>query len=237
MNEEFIRIKAILGEEKFTALKNSTVAVFGIGGVGSYAFEALVRSGVGTVHIFDSDTVAVSNLNRQLIALKSTLGKSKTEVALKRAADISDDVRVVEHNMFYSPETADSVDLTQFDYIIDAIDTVTCKTELICRAKAAGVPIISVMGTANKLDPLKLTVTDIYKTSGCPLARVMRNTLRKRGIEGLEVVYSTEESITAQPFGEYRESGRPCPASAVFVPGAAGLIAAAQVIKNILKER
>lgn len=237
MNEEFIRIGALLGEEKFLSLKNSTIGVFGIGGVGSYAFEALVRSGVGTIHIFDSDTVAVSNLNRQLIALKSTLGKSKTEVALKRAADISDAVRVVEHNMFYSPETADDVDLTQFDCIIDAIDTVTCKTELICRAKESGVPIISVMGTANKLDPTKLTVTDIYKTRGCPLARVMRNTLRKRGVESLEVIYSTEEPIKALPFGELRESGRPCPASAVFVPACAGLMAAARAVKIILKEK
>ena len=237
MNEEFVRIKALLGEEKFTALKNSAVAVFGVGGVGSYAFEALVRSGVGKVHIFDSDTVAVSNLNRQLIALKSTLGKSKTAVAALRAADISDEVQVVEHNIFYSSETADSVDLTQFDCIIDAIDTVTCKTELICRAKGAGVPIISVMGTANKLDPTKLTLTDIYKTRGCPLARVMRSALRKKGIENLEVIYSTEEPIKSQPFGEDRESGRPCPASAVFVPAAAGIMAAAQAVKIILKEQ
>lgn len=234
MNEEFIRIGALLGEESFLMLKNSTVAVFGIGGVGSYAFEALVRSGVGTIHIFDSDTVAQSNLNRQIIALKSTLGKSKTQVALKRAADISHNVKVVEHNMFYCPETADSIDLTQFDFIIDAIDTVTCKTELICRAKEGGVPIISVMGTANKLDPTKLTLTDIYKTRGCPLARVMRNTLRKRGIESLDVIYSTEEPIKSKPFGEVRESGRPCPASAVFVPASAGIMAAAQAVKIIL---
>lgn len=234
MKEEFIRISALVGQENFKRIQNSTVAVFGVGGVGSYAFEALVRSGVGTIHIFDSDIVAVSNLNRQIIALGSTVGQEKTAVAARRAADITAEVKVVEHDMFYSPETAHSIDLSQFDYIIDAIDTVTCKTELICRAKAAGVPIISVMGTANKLDPTKLCVTDIYKTSGCPLARVMRGTLRKKGIDSLQVVYSTEEPIIVQPFGEYRESGRPCPASAVFVPGAAGLIAAAQAVKNIL---
>ncbi len=237
MKEEFIRIGALVGEESFQRLQNSTVAVFGVGGVGSYAFEALVRSGVGTIHIFDSDSVAVSNLNRQIIALRSNIGQAKTAVAAKRAADISEGVEVVEHNMFYCVETAGSVDLKQFDYIIDAIDTVTCKTELICRAKEMGVPIISVMGTANKLDPTKLTLTDIYKTRGCPLARVMRNTLRKRGIESLEVIYSTEEPIKSQPFGEVRQSGRPCPASAVFVPASAGLMAASRAVKSIIEKQ
>lgn len=233
--EEFVRIAALLGEEKFSKLKNATVAVFGIGGVGSHAAEALVRSGVGTVHAFDSDTVAVSNLNRQSVAFKSTVGKEKTEVLKEKASDITDKVKVICHNFFYSPETADEVDLKQFDFIIDAIDTVTCKTELIVRAKELGVPIISVMGTANKLDPLKLVCTDVYKTSGCPLARVMRTTLKKRGVKKLDVIYSTETPIKVEDFGEHRETGRPCPASAVFVPAAAGLAAASKAVEYLTK--
>ena len=233
--EEFVRIAALLGEEKFNKLRNATVAVFGIGGVGSYTAEALIRSGVGTVHAFDSDTVETSNLNRQSVALKSTMGKNKTEVLKEKAADITDKVNVICHNVFYSPETADSIDLKQFDFIIDAIDTVTCKTELIVRANELGVPIISVMGTANKLDPMKLSFTDIYKTSGCPLARVMRTALKKRGVKKLDVIYSTETPIKAQDFGEYRQTGRPCPASAVFVPAAAGLAAAAKAVEFLTK--
>lgn len=233
--EEFVRIAALLGEEKFNKLRSATVAVFGIGGVGSHAAEALIRSGVGTIHAFDSDTVAVSNLNRQSVAFKSTVGKEKTEVLKKKAEEITDNVKVVCHNVFYSPETADGIDLTQFDFIIDAIDTVTCKTELIVRAKEFGVPIISVMGTANKLDPLKLVHTDIYKTSGCPLARVMRTTLKKRGVKKLDVIYSTETPIRVEDFGEYRDTGRPCPASAAFVPAAAGLAAAAKAVEYLTK--
>lgn len=235
MNEEFIRISALLGQEKFEKLQNAIVAVFGIGGVGGAAAEALIRSGVGTIHAFDSDTVAVSNLNRQAVAFKGTVGKSKTAVLKEMAKEISDSVTVIPHEIFYSPDTADSIDLTQFDFIIDAIDTVTCKTELIARSSALGVPIISVMGTANKLDPLKLTVTDIYKTEGCPLARAMRAALKKRGVKKLTVIYSTETSIKAEDFGEYRETGRPCPASAIFVPAAAGLIAAQNAVKYLTK--
>ncbi len=236
MNEEFIRIGALLGQEKFDKLRKASVAVFGIGGVGGAAAEALIRSGVGTLHAFDSDTVAKSNLNRQSVAFKSTIGRSKTEVLKEMAKEISDAVTVVPHNVFYSPDNADEIDLTQFDFIIDAIDTVTCKTELIARATALGVPVISVMGTANKLDPLMLTVTDIYKTEGCPLARAMRTALKKRGVKKLTVVYSTELPIKAEDFGEYRQTGRPCPASAVFVPAAAGLIAAQRAVEHLIKE-
>ncbi len=235
MNEEFVRIAALLGQEKFSKLQTATVAVFGIGGVGGAAAEALIRSGVGTVHAFDNDTVALSNLNRQSVAFKSTVGKSKTQVLTEMAKEISDSVTVVAHNVFYSPDNADEIDLTKFDFIIDAIDTVTCKTELIVRAAKAGVPIISVMGTANKLDPLKLTFTDIYKTEGCPLARVMRTTLKKRGIRELGVIYSTEAPIKAEDFGEYRETGRPCPASAVFVPVAAGIAAAGKAVEYLTR--
>jgi tRNA A37 threonylcarbamoyladenosine dehydratase len=235
MMEEFIRISALLGHEKFEKLQNSTVAVFGIGGVGGAAAEALIRSGVGTIHAFDSDTVAVSNLNRQAVAFKGTVGKSKTAVLKEMAKEISDSVTVIPHEIFYSPETADEIDLKQFDFIIDAIDTVTCKTELIARSSALGVPIISVMGTANKLDPLKLTITDIYKTEGCPLARAMRTALKKRGVKKLTVIYSTETPIKAENFGEYRDTGRPCPASAIFVPAAAGLIAAQNAVKYLTK--
>lgn len=233
--EEFIRIAALLGQEKFKKLQNATVAVFGIGGVGGAAAEALIRSGVGTIHAFDSDTVAVSNLNRQAVAFKGTVGKSKTAVLKEMAKEISDSVTVIPHEIFYSPDTADSIDLTQFDFIIDAIDTVTCKTELIARSSALSVPIISVMGTANKLDPLKLTVTDIYKTEGCPLARAMRTALKKRGVKKLTVIYSTEAPVKAEDFGEYRETGRPCPASAVFVPVAAGIAAASKAVEYLTK--
>ncbi len=233
--EEFIRIAALLGQEKFKKLQSATVAVFGIGGVGGAAAEALIRSGVGTIHAFDSDTVAVSNLNRQAVAFKGTVGKSKTAVLKEMAKEISDSVTVIPHEVFYSPETADEIDLKQFDFIIDAIDTVTCKTELIARATALNVPIISVMGTANKLDPLKLTVTDIYKTEGCPLARAMRTALKKRGVKRLEVIYSTETPIKAEDFGEYRATGRPCPASVIFVPAAAGIAAASKAVEHLTK--
>lgn len=235
MMEEFIRISALLGQEKFEKLQNSTVAVFGIGGVGSAAAEALIRSGVGTIHAFDSDTVAVSNLNRQAVAFKGTVGKSKTAVLTEMAKEISDSVTVIPHEIFYSPDNAEEIDLKQFDFIIDAIDTVTCKTELIARATALGVPIISVMGTANKLDPLKLTVTDIYKTQGCPLARAMRTALKKRGVKKLTVIYSTETPIKAEDFGEYRQTGRPCPTSAVFVPAAAGIAAASKAVEYLTR--
>ena len=233
--EEFIRIAALLGQEKFKRLQNATVAVFGIGGVGGAAAEALIRSGVGTIHAFDSDTVAISNLNRQAVAFKGTVGKSKTAVLKEMAKEISDSVTVIPHEIFYSPDTADSIDLTQFDFIIDAIDTVTCKTELIARSTDLNIPIISVMGTANKLDPLKLTVTDIYKTEGCPLARAMRTALKKRGVKKLTVIYSTEAPVKAEDFGEYRETGRPCPASAVFVPAAAGIAAASKAVEYLTK--
>lgn len=232
--EEFIRTVALLGEEKFEKLKNATVAVFGIGGVGSHAAEALIRSGVGTVHAFDSDVVNVSNINRQAVAFKSTIGKNKAEVLKEKAADISDNVTVVPHNTFYSVENADSIDLAQFDFIIDAIDTVASKTELIVRATESGVPIISVMGTAQKTDPTKLVFTDLYKTAGCPLARVMRNTLKKRGVKKLNVVYSTQLPVKYTAFVPEKSENRFL-ASAMFVPASAGLIAAAKAVEFLTK--
>ena len=232
MAEEFSRTELLLGEDGMEKLAKAHVAVFGIGGVGGHAFEALVRSGVGTIDIFDNDTVALTNLNRQIIATYDTLGKSKVEVAKKRALSINPNVTINAHNCFFMPETADEFDFAEYDYIIDAIDTVKGKLEIIMRANAANVPVISCMGAGNKLDPTRFEVADIYKTSVCPLARTMRYELRKRGIKKLKVVYSKEEPIKPQ---ESREETvrRSVPGSTAFVPAVAGLIAAAEVVKDI----
>ena len=232
MAEEFARTELLLGADGMEKLKNARVAVFGIGGVGGHAFEALVRSGVGTIDIFDNDTVALTNLNRQIIATYDTLGKSKVEVAKKRALSINPNVTINAHNCFFMPETADEFDFAEYDYIIDAIDTVKGKLEIIMRANAANVPVISCMGAGNKLDPTRFEVADIYKTSVCPLARTMRYELRRRGIKKLKVVYSKEEPIKPQ---ESREETvrRSVPGSTAFVPAVAGLIAAAEVVKDI----
>lgn len=216
----------LLGEDGMARLKTARVAVFGVGGVGGYAVEALVRSGVGAVDIFDNDTVSVTNLNRQIIATHDTIGRPKVDVMRERALSINPDVVINAHNCFYMPDNADEYDFSVYDYIIDAIDTVTGKLEIIIRANEANVPIISCMGAGNKLDPTLFEVTDIYKTSVCPLARTMRYELRKRGIKKLKVVYSTEEPV---------KTGDRVPASVAFVPSVAGMIAAGEVIKDLLE--
>lgn len=227
---QFSRTEMLIGAEALEKLKNARVAVFGVGGVGSYVVEALARSGVGTLDIIDNDTVNVTNINRQLIALNSTVGKFKVDCAKERILDINPAAIVNIYKTFYLPENADKFNFTQYDYIVDAIDTVTAKIDIICRAEKLGVPVISSMGTGNKLDPTLFEVTDIYKTEGCPLARVMRRELKARGIKKLKVVYSKEKP---QKCGE--ENGKPIPASISFVPSVAGLIIAGEVIKDLMR--
>ena len=235
MNEQFIRTRMLLGDEAMERLQKARVAVFGLGGVGGYTVEALARAGIGQLDLIDSDTVSISNLNRQILATRSTVGMEKTEAARLRVLDINPDCVVRLHNVFYTPETADRFDFTQYDYIVDAIDTVTGKLALVQRAHDAGTPIICCMGTGNKLDAAAFQVADISKTSMCPLARIMRKELGKRGIKHLKVVYSQEEALT--PTGWEEEAAaigkRQIPGSVSFVPGAAGLILAGEVIKDI----
>ena len=228
----FSRIEMLLGDEAMQRLHAARVAVFGVGGVGGFTAEALVRSGVGAIDIFDNDTVAESNLNRQIIALRSTVGQLKVEAMRARLQDINPDVQIGAHAMFYVPENADEVDLSAYDYIIDAVDTVAAKIELAVRAEKLNVPLISAMGAGNKLDPTKIQVTDIYKTEACPLARVMRRELRNRGVKHLKVAYSTEPALTplSQPAGEGR---RATPGSTAFVPSVMGLIIAGEVVRDI----
>lgn len=234
MSDQYSRERLIYGEEALQKLKNSRVAIFGIGGVGSYTAEALARAGVGTLDLIDSDTVNLSNINRQLYALHSTIGKRKVDVAAERIADIDPTIKVNRHCIFYLPETADEFDLSQYDYIVDAIDTVTGKLTLVENAKAAGTPIISSMGAGNKVDPTAFEVTDIFKTSVCPLAKVMRSQLKKRGIKRLKVVYSKELPITPiGGTGEKSESRKQAPGSTSFVPPVVGLIIAGEVIKEL----
>ena len=229
MENQFLRTQMLLGEEAFCKLRSARVAVFGIGGVGGYTAEALVRSGVGAVDIIDKDTVDVTNINRQIIANTQTVGQDKTAVMLERLNKIGPDAKITPIKMFYLPENANEIDLTVYDYIIDAIDNVTAKIELIKRAYEANIPIISSMGTGNKLHPEMLEVSDIYKTSVCPLARVMRRELKNRGITKLKVVYSREEPIKSV----IDENGRHAPASAVFVPACAGMILASEAVRDI----
>ena len=235
MNSFYSRTEALLGKEAVEKLKNSSVAVFGLGGVGSAAFEALLRSGVGTIGVFDYDTVAESNLNRQLLATNEALGKNKTEAAVLRAKQINPDAKIIVNNIFYLPENSDSIDLSLYDYIIDAVDTVTAKLEIIENSIKSGVPVISSMGTGNKLDMERLKVSDISKTTDCPLARVMRKELKKRGISHLKVVWSDEKPFATEETGELKGQ-RPAPASAIFVPAAAGLLLAKEVVKSICFE-
>lgn len=220
----FERTRLIAGGEALEKMKRSRVAVFGVGGVGGYAAEALVRCGVGALDIIDADTVSPSNLNRQIIATAQTLGMPKVQAARLRALSINPDVKITPLPLFYSAETADMIDLSQYDYIADAIDTVSSKLELIKRAKALGVPVISSMGTGNKLHPQLLEVADIYSTSVCPLARVMRRELKKAGVDSLRVVYSKE-----QPRRLEAENGQHTVGSTPFVPAAAGLIIASEI--------
>lgn len=230
---QFSRTALLLGDGAIEKLKNSRVAVFGVGGVGGYVVEALARSGVGTLDLIDKDTVSVSNINRQIIALHSTIGQLKTEVAAARARDINPDIVVHTHNVFYLPETAQEFDFSAYDYVVDAIDTVSGKIALAEQAKAGGTPIISSMGAGNKLDATAFEVADIAKTSVCPLARVMRRELKKRGIEHLKVVYSKEEPLSSPLTDE--ESGKAIPGSIAFVPSVVGLIIAGEVIKDLVK--
>ena len=235
MREEFSRMGLLLGEEALSRLEGARVAVFGLGGVGGYTVEALARAGIGKLDLIDSDTVSLSNRNRQILATRSTLGLPKTEAAKQRILDINEEAQVTTWELFYNADTADMIDLGMYDYIVDAIDTVTAKLLLIQRAHEAGTPIISCMGTGNKLDPTAFQVTDISKTSMCPLARVMRKELGKRGIKHLKVVYSQEEAMT--PHGAEEEMAalgkRQIPGSVSFVPGAAGLILAGEVIRDL----
>ena len=236
MINEFSRTELLLGADGMEKLKRARVAVFGIGGVGGYAIEALARAGIGALDLIDNDVISLTNINRQIIALHSTVGLPKTDVMAARVNDINPECEVRTYQTFYGPDTAEQFDLAQYDYIIDAIDTVTGKLALAVNAQKANTPIISSMGTGNKLDPTAFTVTDIYKTSFCPLARIMRKELRKRGIERLKVVYSQEEALTPEGVTEELPQGRrSIPGSVSFVPSAAGLILAGEVIKDIVK--
>ncbi|WP_295077340.1 tRNA threonylcarbamoyladenosine dehydratase [Ruminococcus sp.] len=243
MSERFSRTGLLLGEEAMNILANSRVAVFGVGGVGGYAVEALARSGVGALDLIDDDKVCVTNINRQIIALGSTVGMYKVDAAAERIRDINPECRVTCHKMFYMPDNADKLDFSQYDYVIDAIDTVTGKIEIIMQAEKAGVPVISSMGAGNKLDPTAFEVADIYKTSVCPLARAIRYQLKRRGIKKLKVVYSKEQPLVPQGIAAEDGSGktdmrtgtarRSTPGSTAFVPSVAGLIIAGEVIKDL----
>ena len=244
MSDPWIRTRLLVGDEPLERLARSRVAVFGVGGVGGFCVEALARAGVGTLHLYDDDTVSESNLNRQIAALRSTLGRPKAEVMADRVRDINPACQVRAIRMFYLPQNADEVDLTQYDYVVDCIDTVAAKLELVTRCTALQVRIISAMGSGNKLDPTAFEVADLSKTAGCPLARVMRKELRKRGIHHLKVVWSREEPRTPLQSAEAESPAQPgtrppssarrdTPGSISFVPGAAGLVLASAVIREL----
>lgn len=237
MSDKFKRTELLLGYDSMEKLNNSRVAVFGLGGVGGNAAEALVRAGIGALDIIDCDTVSTSNINRQVFATVSSVGMPKTEAARLRLLDINPELSLTVHNMFFLPENADNIDFTLYDYVVDAIDTVTGKLEIIKRCQDASVPVISSMGTGNKLDPTLFEVTDIYKTSVCPLAKVMRKLCKENNIKKLKVLYSKELPIKTE--GVTDEEGllkkRQTPGSISFVPPVAGLIIAGEVIKDIIK--
>ena len=238
MADQYARTRLLLGEEGLQKLRASRVALFGLGGVGGYTAEALARSGIGTLDLIDNDTVSLTNLNRQILATHDTVGQYKVDVAAQRIRAIDPTIQINTYQVFYLPETAHLFDFSQYDYVIDAIDTVTGKLALIAQAKAAGVPVISCMGTGNKLDATAFRVADISKTSGCGLARVMRKECAKRGIRGVKVVYSEELPLTpeidpTEPIPE-GSSRRSLPGSCAFVPGTAGLIMAGEVIKDLI---
>ncbi|MCH5251700.1 MAG: tRNA threonylcarbamoyladenosine dehydratase [Lachnospiraceae bacterium] len=248
MLNQFSRTQLLLGKEAMERLANARVAVFGIGGVGGYTVEALVRSGVGAIDLIDDDKICLTNLNRQLIALRSTVGKYKVDVMRERILDINPDCEVKVHKCFYLPETRDEFDFTDYSYVVDAVDTVTAKLELVMQAKEAGTPIISSMGAGNKCNPAEFEVADIYKTSMCPLAKVMRRELKKRGVKKLKVVYSKEKPIRpleamsiscrtnciCPPGAKHTcTERRDIPGSTAFVPSVAGLIIASEVIKDL----
>lgn len=239
---EFSRTELLIGQAALEKLQNSRVAIFGVGGVGGYVCEALVRSGVGHFDLIDNDTVSLTNINRQIIALHSTIGKLKVDVMKERMLDINPDVDVSVHPCFYLPETADQFDFSNYDYVVDAIDTVTGKIEIIVQADAHQVPVISSMGAGNKLNPAMMEVSDLYKTSVCPLARVMRRELKKRHIKHCKVVYSKEKAIqpsqaSLEKYGADSEENftkKSIPGSTAFVPSVAGLILASEVIKDLI---
>lgn len=234
MSEYFERTQLLLGQEKMERLKKARVAVFGVGGVGGYVVEALARSGVGSLDIIDNDTVSPTNINRQIIATTKTIGRFKVEVARERILDINPEVAVNAYKTFFLPDTADMFDFSQYDYVVDAIDTVTGKLQLIECAKKAGVPVISSMGAGNKLDPTAFIVADIKKTEVCPLAKVMRRELKNRGIDNLKVVYSKEKPVEAKMFDE--NTKKAIPGSIAFVPSVVGLIIAGEVIKDLTSD-
>ena len=244
MSEQFIRTELVFGSEAIEKLQRSYVAVFGVGGVGGFVVEALARSGVGKFDLIDNDTVCLSNINRQIIATHSTVDRYKVDVMKERILDINPNAEVNIYKCFYLPETAGEFDFTKYDYIVDAIDTITAKIDIIVRAQEAGVPIMSSVGAGNKIDPTKFVVTDIYKTSVCPLAKVMRKELKARGVKKLKVVYSTEVARKPIELGKSEvrtqvdeehvmPKKRQTPGSTAFVPSVAGLIIAGEVIKDI----
>lgn len=248
MLNQFSRTELLIGKEALERLSKAHVAVFGIGGVGGYVVEALVRSGIGNFDLIDDDKVCLTNLNRQIIATRDTIGRYKVEVMRERILSINSDAEVTTHRCFYLPENAQDFDFSSYDYVVDAVDTVTAKLEIVMRAKESNIPVISCMGVGNKLNPTQLEIADIYKTSVCPLAKVMRRELRKRGVDKLKVLYSKEEPITPLddsedtcrehcvcPPGTTRKctQRRAIPGSISFVPSAAGLIIASEVVKDL----
>lgn len=239
MLNQFSRTELIFGRDAMEKLKNSRVAVFGIGGVGGHTVEALVRSGIGAIDLIDNDEVCLTNVNRQIFATLSTVGKPKVEVAKERIADVNPECMVTVHQKFYTPETSNEFDFSKYDYVVDAIDTVTGKIELVMQSDKAGVPIISSMGAGNKIDPTAFEVADIYKTSVCPLAKVMRYELKRKGIKHLKVVYSKEQPmkpVVENLTEELPASRRQIPGSNAFVPSVVGLIIAGEVIKDLVNK-
>ena len=236
MQDQYSRTQLLLGAEAMEKLHHARVAVFGIGGVGGYTVEALARSGVGALDLIDDDKVCLTNLNRQIIATRSTVGQYKVDVAEQRIHDIDPNIKVTTHRCFFGPETQDDFDFTQYDYVVDAVDTVSAKLELAVRCQALGVPLISAMGSGNKLDPSAFSVSDLSKTEGCPLARVMRKELRTRGIHHLKVVFSPEKPVSpAQP--ETPPPGRrSVPASNPWVPATAGLLLGSAVVRDLIAQ-
>lgn len=231
--DRFERTELLFGKDGMDKLKNARVAVFGVGGVGGYVVEALARSGIGAIDLIDNDTVNLTNINRQIIATEKTLGRYKVDAAKDRIADINPECEVKTHKVFFLPENANTFDFSVYDYVVDAIDTVTGKKEIILRAKAAGVPVISSMGAGNKLDPSAFKVADIYRTSVCPLAKIIRSICRKNGIDSLKVVYSEEMPLKHKC--EIDTDGKkPVPGSVSFVPPVVGLIIAGEVIKDLV---
>lgn len=244
MQDQFVRTELLFGREAMELLRNANVAIFGIGGVGGYTAEALARSGVGSLELIDSDTVCLSNLNRQIIATHDTIGRYKTEVMRERILSINPEAKVTVRNCFFLPENEQEFDFSAYSYVVDAVDTVTAKISLVMAAKKAGVPVISSMGAGNKINPAELEVADIYETSVCPLARIMRRELKKRGIQGLKVVYSRETPLIPNVIIEeseeeqaeeqaLRPAKRVTPGSNAFVPSVAGLILASEVVKDL----